>query len=126
MKSNASIFKTISGIIVTFGLLSTSFIGLPLATTTAALATENSTTASEPVHTPLTAQTAHDISTGKIRLENNQIDSLLYHKPELDPNADSDDDGLKNSEELYTYVKMGAHITDIIHIRLLRTPTAMD
>lgn len=107
MKSNASIFKTISGIIVAFGLLSTSFIGLPLATTTAALATENSTTASEPVHTPLTAQTAHDISTGRIRLENNQIDSLLYHKPELDPNADSDDDGLKNSEELYTYVKNG-------------------
>lgn len=107
MKSNASIFKTISGIIVTFGLLSTSFIGLPLATTTAALATENSTTASEPVHTPLTAQTAHDISTGKIRLENNQIDSLLYHKPELDPNQDSDGDDLKNSEELYTYVKNG-------------------
>ncbi|RIY17383.1 peptidase, partial [Bifidobacteriaceae bacterium WP012] len=107
MKSNASIFKTISGIIVAFGLLSTSFIGLPLATTTAALATENSATASEPVHTPLTTQTAHDISTGRIRLENNQIDSLLYHKPELDPNADSDDDGLKNSEELYTYVKNG-------------------
>ncbi|RFT39149.1 hypothetical protein CG398_06190, partial [Bifidobacteriaceae bacterium NR003] len=73
----------------------------------AALATENSATASEPVHTPLTTQTAHDISTGRIRLENNQIDSLLYHKPELDPNADSDDDGLKNSEELYTYVKNG-------------------
>ncbi|MDF0753943.1 Rib/alpha-like domain-containing protein [Gardnerella greenwoodii] len=107
MKSNASIFKTISGIIVAFGLLSTSFIGLPLATTTAALATENSTTASEPAHTPLTAQTAHDISTGRIRLENNQIDSLLYHKPELDPNADSDGDDLKNSEELYTYVKNG-------------------
>lgn len=107
MKSNASIFKTISGIIVAFGLLSTSFIGLPLATTTAALATENSTTANEPVHTPLTAQTAHDISTGRIRLENNQIDSLLYHKPELDPNADSDGDDLKNSEELYTYVKNG-------------------
>ena len=107
MKSNASIFKTISGIIVAFGLLSTSFIGLPLATTTAALATENSTTASEPVHTPLTAQTAHDISTGKIRLENNQIDSLLYHKAELDPNQDSDGDDLKNSEELYTYVKNG-------------------
>lgn len=107
MKSNASIFKTISGIIVAFGLLSTSFIGLPLATTTAASATENNTTASEPVHTPLTAQTAHDISTGRIRLENNQIDSLLYHKPELDPNADSDGDDLKNSEELYTYVKNG-------------------
>lgn len=107
MKSNASIFKTISGIIVAFGLLSTSFIGLPLATTTAALATENSTTASEPVHTPLTAQTAHDISTGKIRLENGQIDQLLYGKPALDPDQDSDGDGLKNSEELYTYVKNG-------------------
>lgn len=107
MKSNASIFKTISGIIVAFGLLSTSFIALPLATTTAASATENSTTASKPVHTPLTAQTAHDISTGRIRLENNQIDSLLYHKDALDPNQDSDGDGLKNSEELYTYTKNG-------------------
>lgn len=107
MKSNASIFKTISGIIVAFGLLSTSFIGLPLATTTAASATENNTTASEPVHTPLTAQTAHDISTGRIRLENGQIDQLLYGKPALDPDQDSDGDGLKNSKELYTYTKDG-------------------
>lgn len=60
-----------------------------------------------PSTTPLTAQTAHDISTGRIRLENGQIDQLLYGKPALDPNEDSDGDGLKNSEELYTYTKDG-------------------
>lgn len=96
-----STIHTISGIVLTFGLIVSSLIYVPSLATTAA-AEETS-----PVHVPLTAQTAHDISTGRIRLENNQIDSLLYHKPELDPNADSDGDGLKNSEELYTYVKNG-------------------
>ena len=96
-----STIHTISGIVLTFGLIISSLVYIPSLATTAA-AEETS-----PVHIPLTAQTAHDISTGRIRLENNQIDSLLYHKPELDPNADSDGDGLKNSEELYTYVKDG-------------------
>ncbi|MFU0546241.1 Rib/alpha-like domain-containing protein [Gardnerella swidsinskii] len=96
-----STIHTISGIVLTFGLIISSLVYIPSLATTAA-AEETS-----PAHIPLTAQTAHDISTGRIRLENNQIDSLLYHKPELDPNADSDGDGLKNSEELYTYVKDG-------------------
>ena len=96
-----STVHTISGIVLTFGLIISSLVYIPSLATTAA-AEETS-----PVHVPLTAQTAHDISTGRIRLENNQIDSLLYHKAALDPDQDSDDDGLKNSEELYTYVKNG-------------------
>lgn len=96
-----STVHTISGIVLTFGLIISSLVYIPSLATTAA-AEETS-----PVHVPLTAQTAHDISTGRIRLENNQIDSLLYHKAALDPDQDSDGDGLKNSEELYTYVKNG-------------------
>ncbi|PNP88568.1 peptidase [Gardnerella sp. DNF00502] len=101
MRKLANTIRYASTIAITFGLIISAFTGLPKYTNTAyASETQNA-------HTPLTAKTAHDISTGKIRLENNQIDSLLYHKPELDPNVDSDGDGLKNREELYTYVKNG-------------------
>lgn len=101
MRKRANILSSASTIAITFGLIISTFTGLPKYTNTAyASETQNAPT-------PLTAKTAHDISTGRIRLENNQIDSLLYHKPELDPNADSDGDGLKNREELYTYVKNG-------------------
>lgn len=101
MRKLANTIRYASTIAITFGLIISAFTGLPKYTN-AAYASET-----QNVHTPLTAKTAHDISTGRIRLENNQIDSLLYHKPELDPNVDSDGDGLKNSEELYTYVKNG-------------------
>ncbi|XCS43453.1 Rib/alpha-like domain-containing protein [Gardnerella piotii] len=96
-----STIRTISGIVLTFGLVFSSLLGIPALTSTA-IASETL-----PSTTPLTAQTAHDISTGRIRLENGQIDQLLYEKPALDPNEDSDGDGLKNSEELYTYTKDG-------------------
>lgn len=96
-----STIRTISGIVLTFGLVFSSLLGFPALTSTA-IASETL-----PSTTPLTAQTAHDISTGRIRLENGQIDQLLYGKPALDPNEDSDGDGLKNSEELYTYTKDG-------------------
>lgn len=96
-----STIRTISGIVLTFGLVFSSLLGIP-ALTSKAIASETL-----PSTTPLTAQTAHDISTGRIRLENGQIDQLLYGKPALDPNEDSDGDGLKNSEELYTYTKDG-------------------
>ena len=101
MRKLANTIRYASTIAITFGLIISAFTGLPKYTN-AAYASET-----QNAPTPLTAKTAHDISTGRIRLENNQIDSLLYHKPELDPNADSDGDGLKNSEELYTYVKNG-------------------
>ncbi|KXI16917.1 hypothetical protein HMPREF3230_00839 [Gardnerella vaginalis] len=101
MRKLANTIRYASTIAITFGLIISAFTGLPKYTN-AAYASET-----QNAHTPLTAKTAHDISTGRIRLENNQIDSLLYHKPELDPNVDSDGDGLKNSEELYTYVKNG-------------------
>lgn len=96
-----STIRTISGIVLTFGLVFSSLLGIPVLTSTA-IASETL-----PSTTPLTAQTAHDISTGRIRLENGQIDQLLYGKPALDPNEDSDGDDLKNSEELYTYTKDG-------------------
>lgn len=96
-----STIRTISGIVLTFGLVFSSLLGIPALTSTA-IASETL-----PSTTPLTAQTTHDISTGRIRLENGQIDQLLYGKPALDPNEDSDGDGLKNSEELYTYTKDG-------------------
>lgn len=96
-----STIRTISGIVLTFGLVFASLLGIPVLTSTA-IASETL-----PSTTPLTAQTAHDISTGRIRLENGQIDQLLYGKPALDPNEDSDGDGLNNSEELYTYTKDG-------------------
>lgn len=96
-----STIRTISGIVLTFGLVFSSLLGIPALTSTA-IASETL-----PSTTPLTAQTAHDISTGRIRLENGQIDQLLYGKPALDPNEDSDGDGLNNSEELYTYTKDG-------------------
>ena len=101
MRKLANTIRYASTIAITFGLIISAFTGLPKYTN-AAYASET-----QNAPTPLTAKTAHDISTGRIRLENNQIDSLLYHKPELDPNVDSDGDGLKNSEELYTYVKNG-------------------
>lgn len=101
MRKLANTIRYASTIAITFGLIISTFTGLPKYTN-AAYASET-----QNAPTPLTAKTAHDISTGRIRLENNQIDSLLYHKPELDPNVDSDGDGLKNSEELYTYVKNG-------------------
>lgn len=96
-----STIRTISGIVLTFGLVFVSLLGIPVLTSTA-IASETL-----PSTTPLTAQTAHDISTGRIRLENGQIDQLLYGKPALDPDQDSDGDGLNNSEELYTYTKDG-------------------
>lgn len=96
-----STIRTISGIVLTFGLVFASLLGIPVLTSTA-IASETL-----PSTTPLTAQTAHDISTGRIRLENGQIDQLLYGKPALDPDQDSDGDGLNNSEELYTYTKDG-------------------
>ena len=96
-----STIRTISGIVLTFGLVFSSLLGIPALTSTA-IASETL-----PSTTPLTAQTAHDISTGRIRLENGQIDQLLYGKPALDPNEDSDGDCLNNSEELYTYTKDG-------------------
>ena len=101
MRKLTNTIRYASTIAITFGLIISAFTGLPKYTN-AAYASET-----QNAPTPLTAKTAHDISTGRIRLENNQIDSLLYHKPELDPNVDSDGDGLKNSEELYTYVKNG-------------------
>ena len=101
MRKLTNTIRYASTIAITFGLIISAFTGLPKYTN-AAYASET-----QNAPTPLTAKTAHDISTGRIRLENNQIDSLIYHKPELDPNVDSDGDGLKNSEELYTYVKNG-------------------
>ena len=102
-----STIRTIGGIVLTFGLVFSSLLGIPVLTSTA-IASETL-----PSTTPLTAQTAHDISTGRIRLENGQIDQLLYGKPALDPDQDSDGDGLKNSEELYTYVKKWTNLLRI-------------
>ena len=58
-------------------------------------------------HMPLTNKTAKDISSGRIRLEDGRVDHLLYGKEPLDPDADNDNDGLKNSQELFTYEKDG-------------------
>lgn len=55
----------------------------------------------------LTAETARLISEGKIRLETNRVDSLLYGKAPLDPDADTDGDGLLNADEIYLYTKEG-------------------
>lgn len=59
-------------------------------------------------HTPLTQETAKQISNGDIKLElPGALDMALYHKTPLDPNADLDGDGLTNSQEIYTYTKDG-------------------
>ena len=55
----------------------------------------------------LTIETAQAIAEGKIRLEDNRVDSLLYGEEVLKPDGDDDGDGLYNSEELYTYTKNG-------------------
>lgn len=59
-------------------------------------------------HTPLTVETAKEISDGTIRLETpGAIDMSLFHKKPLNPNEDLDGDGLTNSQEIYTYTKNG-------------------
>lgn len=57
--------------------------------------------------TPLTQETAQAIAEGKIKLESGKLDSLLFGQSALLPNEDSDQDGLLNKQELYTYTKNG-------------------
>ncbi|AME08717.1 MULTISPECIES: YSIRK-type signal peptide-containing protein [Gemella] len=52
---------------------------------------------------------AEKISKGLIGLENGKYDSLLFNKGTkvLDPNADDDNDGILNKDEIYIYEKNG-------------------
>ncbi|MCT7869260.1 MAG: hypothetical protein N4Q04_05365 [Lactobacillus iners] len=63
---------------------------------------------SDSTHTPLTVETAKEISDGTIGLEiPGALDMSLFHKKPLNPNEDLDGDGLTNSQEIYTYTKNG-------------------
>lgn len=53
----------------------------------------------------LTYEYAKQIAEGKIMLESNRYDNLLYGRSVLVPNQDADGDGLKNDQELYIYTK---------------------
>lgn len=56
---------------------------------------------------PITEEDAQLIHDGKITLENGTADSLLIKRDVLNPDEDSDGDGLKNNEELFTITKNG-------------------
>ena len=56
---------------------------------------------------PLTKEDAKAISEGKIRLKGGKVESSLVGREPLDPDADDDEDGLKNSEEVFTYEENG-------------------
>ena len=56
---------------------------------------------------PLTPEDAKAISEGKIRLPGGKVESALVGRDPLDPDADDDEDGLKNSEEVFTYEENG-------------------
>lgn len=53
----------------------------------------------------LTYYYAQQIAAGKILLEGNRYDNLLYGKAILVPNQDVDGDGLTNDQEIYIYTK---------------------
>ena len=55
----------------------------------------------------LTEEDAKKIKAGVIGSEGNKLDSLLLNGPELSPEAYTDDDFLKDKEELYIYEKGG-------------------
>ena len=55
----------------------------------------------------LTDEYAKQIKAGVIGSEGNKLDSLLLNGPELSPEAYTDDDYLKDKEELYIYEKGG-------------------
>ena len=55
----------------------------------------------------LTDEYAKQIKAGVIGSEGNKLDSLLLNGPELSPEAYTDDDFLKDKEELYIYEKGG-------------------
>ena len=55
----------------------------------------------------LTDEYAKQIKAGVIGSEGNNLDSLLLNGPELSPEAYTDDDYLKDKEELYIYEKGG-------------------
>ena len=55
----------------------------------------------------LTDEYAKQIKAGVIGSEGNKLDSLLLNSPQLSPEAYTDDDYLKDKEELYIYEKGG-------------------
>ena len=55
----------------------------------------------------LTEEDAKKIKAGVIGSEGNKLDSLLLNGPELSPEAYTDDDFLKDKEEIYIYEKGG-------------------
>ena len=55
----------------------------------------------------LTEEDAKKIKAGVIGSEGNKLDSLLLNGPELSPEAYTDNDYLKDKEELYIYEKVG-------------------
>ena len=55
----------------------------------------------------LTVEDAKKIKAGVIGSEGNKLDSLLLNGPELSPEAYTDDDYLKDKDELYIYEKGG-------------------
>ena len=55
----------------------------------------------------LTKEDAKKIKAGVIGSEGNKLDSLLLNGPELSPEAYTDDDFLKDKEEIYIYEKGG-------------------
>ncbi len=72
--------------------------------TPAVRATSNS---SEVKKYELTDEYAKQIKAGVIGSEGNKLDSLLLNGPQLSPEAYTDDDYLKDKEELYIYEKGG-------------------
>ncbi len=79
------------------GLLSLAYTGL---TPQTAFAQPDTPPAS---FKPLTAESAAKIKFGEITLEDGTVDTLLFNYGPLDPNADDDQDGVLNKDEIGTY-----------------------
>ncbi len=67
----------------------------------------DSPTEEGPTRTPLNAASAQKIADGQITFGRGIDDSSLLNQDPLDPNADPDQDGLTNAQEVYTYEKDG-------------------
>lgn len=99
---NKLLSLTLSALIFSHSLIASNAV--------AAETSEPQANVAESTRQPLTHETAAKIFAGQIRQKNGNTDSLLYKGGVgklLDPNADEDEDGRLNRDELYTYEENG-------------------
>lgn len=77
---------------------------LPAEDNSATSAPQTSQTAPQP-EASLTAETSQQIAQGSIHSEDGKLDTSLYGQASLAPEADDDQDGIPNKDEIYIYKK---------------------